>query len=170
MWRYKTDWNRVKKAAWENTQHQEGPDPAQPIPLLCYCLLQIGKALQELGSAQENSWRNCSAGKSAWCSIHFIHPSIPKENGVPTKPFGLASRDGLTQPISMCSMKHRDQTDGVWKKVHLFQVPGLQPVDGIHTLSYAYICYHVLSGLNCLGKHKKNIFHIKMKVNGKYSP
>lgn len=105
-WRYERDRNRVKKAAWENTQHQEGPDPAQPIPLPCYCLLQIGRTLQELGSARENSWRNCRAGKSARCSVHFIHPSTPKENGVPTKPVGRASRDGLTQPMSVCSRKY----------------------------------------------------------------
>lgn len=129
----------------KTTQHQEGPAPAQSIPLPCYCLLQLGRTLQELGTAQENSQRNCSAGKSAWCSVHFIHPCIPKENGVPTKPVSLASRDGLTQPISMCSMKYfRDQMDGIWKKYTCSIVPGLQPVDGIHMLSYAYVCYHML--------------------------
>jgi len=40
----------------------------------------------------------------------------------------------------------------------------------MHMLSHAYICYHVLLGLNCLGKYKKNIFHINMNVKGKYSP
>lgn len=98
-------WSRVEKAAWENTQCQQGPDPAQHFPLPCCYLLQIGRIPQEMGSAQ-NSWRSCSAGKAAWCSVHFIHPRAPRENGDPAKPLGLANRAGLAQPIRMCSMKY----------------------------------------------------------------
>lgn len=142
MWRHERDWNGVKKPAWEKTRHQEGPGPVQPFASPGHRLLQISRALQELGSTQENSQRNRSAGKSAWCNVHFIQPSVPKESRLPTRPVGLASRDGLTHPVSMCSMKYlRDGWMGFGKRA-LAPRPGTA---ASRWHSYAVVCIGMLS-------------------------